>query len=91
MLLDCGLLWDCYISRHPRHGPLSPTVAPLHHNIRNSNLWSVKYNVYADQHRHITKKTTDSSSVYYDCGGATVGVKRSMAWMFAYIADDTNA
>jgi hypothetical protein len=27
----------------------------------------------ADQHRHLTKKTTDSSYVYYDCRGATVG------------------
>jgi hypothetical protein len=43
------------------------------HNIHNSNLWSIKYNVYADRHRHITKKTTDSSYVYYDCRGATVG------------------
>jgi hypothetical protein len=44
------------------------------HNIRNSNLWSIKY-VFADQHRHVTKKTTDSSYVYYDCRGATVGDK----------------
>jgi hypothetical protein len=56
------------------------------HNIRNSNLWSIKYNVYADGHRHITKKTTDSSYVYYDCRGATVGERGSMAWMPAYIA-----
>jgi hypothetical protein len=56
------------------------------HNIRNSNLWSIKYNVYADRHRHITKKTTYSSYVYYDCRGATVGDRGSMAWMRAYIA-----
>jgi hypothetical protein len=30
------------------------------HNIRNANLWSIKYNVYAH-------------SVYYDCRGATAG------------------
>jgi hypothetical protein len=52
------------------------------HNIRNSNLWSIKYNVYADQHRHVTQKATDSS---YDCRGATVG-DRGMTWMPAYIA-----
>jgi hypothetical protein len=56
------------------------------HNIRNSNVWSIKYNVYADQHRHITKKTIDSSYVYYHCRGATVGDRGSMEWMFAYIA-----
>jgi hypothetical protein len=56
------------------------------HNIRNSNLCSIKHNVYADQHRHITKKTTDSSYVYYDCRGATVGDRGSMACMPAYIA-----
>jgi hypothetical protein len=39
---------------------------PYNHNIRNENLWSIKYNVYADQHRHLTKKTTDSNYVYYD-------------------------
>jgi hypothetical protein len=55
-------------------------------NICNSNLWSIKFNVYADQHRHVTKKTTDSSYVYYDCIGATVGDRGSMAWMPAYIA-----
>jgi hypothetical protein len=36
--------------------------------------------------RHITKKTTDSSYIYYDCRGATVGDRGSMAWMPAYIA-----
>jgi hypothetical protein len=41
------------------------------HNIGNSNLWSIKYNVYADHHRHVTKKTTDSSYVYYDYRGST--------------------
>jgi hypothetical protein len=56
------------------------------HNKRNSNLCSIKYNVYAYQHRHVTKKTTDSSYIYYDCRGATVGDRGSMAWMFAYIA-----
>jgi hypothetical protein len=56
------------------------------HNIRNAYLWSIKYNVYADQHRHVTKKTTDSSNVSYDCRGATVGDRGSMAWMPAYIA-----
>jgi hypothetical protein len=56
------------------------------HNIHNSNLWSIKYNVYADQHRHVTKKTTDSSYVYYDRSGATVGDRGSMAWMLAYKA-----
>jgi hypothetical protein len=56
------------------------------HNIRNANLWSIKHNVYADQHRHVTKKTTDSSFLYYDCRGATVGDRGSMAWMPAYIA-----
>jgi hypothetical protein len=56
------------------------------HNIRNANLWSIKYNVCADQHRHVTKKTTDSSYVYYDCRGATVGDRGPMAWMPAYIA-----
>jgi hypothetical protein len=56
------------------------------HNIRNSNMWSIKYNVYADQHIHLTKKTTDSSYVYYDCRGATLGDRGSMAWMPAYIA-----
>jgi hypothetical protein len=50
------------------------------HNIHNSNLWSRKYNVYADQHRHVTRKTTDSNYVYYDCRGATVGDRGSM-WM----------
>jgi hypothetical protein len=55
-------------------------------NIRNANLWSIKYNVYADQHRHVTKKTTDSSYVYYDCRGATVGYRGSMALIPAYIA-----
>jgi hypothetical protein len=54
------------------------------HNKRNENLWSIKYNVYADQHRHVTKKTTDSNSV--DCRGATVGDRGSMAWKPAYIA-----
>jgi hypothetical protein len=28
---------------------------------------TIKYNVYAEQPRHITKKTADSSYVYYDC------------------------
>jgi hypothetical protein len=56
------------------------------HNIRNSNLWSIKYSVYADQHRHVTKKTTDSSYIYYDCRGTTVVDRGSMAWMPAYIA-----
>jgi hypothetical protein len=56
------------------------------HNIRNAKLWFIKYNVYADQHRHVTKKTTDSSYVNYDCRVATVGERRSMAWMPAYIA-----
>jgi hypothetical protein len=56
------------------------------HNIRNANLWSIIYNVYADQHRHVTKKTTDSSYVFYDCRGATVGDRGSMPWMPAYIA-----
>jgi hypothetical protein len=41
---------------------------------------------HADQYRHVTKKTTDSSYVYYDCRGATVGDRGSMAWMPAYIA-----
>jgi hypothetical protein len=31
-------------------------------------------------------QTTDSSYVYYDCRGATVGERGSMAWMPAYIA-----
>jgi hypothetical protein len=57
-----------------------------HTNIRNSNLWSIKFNVYAEQHRHVTKKTTDSSYLYYDCRGATVGDRGSMVWMPAYIA-----
>jgi hypothetical protein len=54
-----------YISRHPRHLPLSPTVQwrLYNHNIRNENLWSIKHNVYANQHKHITKKTTDSNYV----------------------------
>jgi hypothetical protein len=56
------------------------------HNIHNSNLWSIKYNVYADQHRQVTKKTTYSSYIYYDCRGATEGDRGSMAWMPAYIA-----
>jgi hypothetical protein len=56
------------------------------HNTRNSNLWSIKYNVYAYQHRHVTKKTTDSNYVYYDCRGAPVGDRGSMAWMPAYEA-----
>jgi hypothetical protein len=56
------------------------------HNIRNENLWSIKYNVYADQHRHVTKKTTDSNYIYYDCRGATVGDRRSMPLIPAYIA-----
>jgi hypothetical protein len=56
------------------------------HNICNSILWSIKYNVYTDQHRHVTKKTRDSSYAYYDCRGATVGDRGSMAWMPAYIA-----
>jgi hypothetical protein len=41
-------------------------------NIRNENLWSIKYNVYADQHRHVTKITTDSNYIW-------------MLWMPAYI------
>jgi hypothetical protein len=58
------------------------------HNIRNDNLWSIKYNVYADQHRQLTVKTTDSNCVYCDCRcrGATVGDRGSMPWMPAYIA-----
>jgi hypothetical protein len=56
------------------------------HNIRNENLWSIKYNVYADQYRHVSKKTTDSNYVYYDFSGATVGDRGSMPWMPAYIA-----
>jgi hypothetical protein len=43
------------------------------HNIRNESLWSIKYYVYAVQHRHVTKKTTDSNYICYDCRGATVG------------------
>jgi hypothetical protein len=34
------------------------------HNIRNANLWSIKYNVYADQHRHVTLMTTYSNYIY---------------------------
>jgi hypothetical protein len=34
----------------------------------------------------LQKKTTDSSYVCYDCRGATVGDRGSMAWMPAYIA-----
>jgi hypothetical protein len=56
------------------------------HNIRDSKLWSIKYNFYDDQHRHVTKKTTDSNYIYYDCRGASVGDRGSMAWMPAYIA-----
>jgi hypothetical protein len=56
------------------------------HYIRNSNLWSIKYNGFAYLHRHVTKKTTDSSYVYYDCRVATVGDRGSMAWMPAHIA-----
>jgi hypothetical protein len=56
------------------------------HNIRNENLWSIKYNVYADQHRHVIKKTTELNYIYYDCRGATVGDRRSMPWMSPYIA-----
>jgi hypothetical protein len=56
------------------------------HNIRNENLWSIKYNVNADQQRHVTKKTTDSYDIYYDCRGATVGGRGSITWMPAYIA-----
>jgi hypothetical protein len=59
-------------------------VAPL--QSRNSNLWSIKYNVYVDQHRHVTKKNTVSRYLYYDCRGANVGDRGSMAWMFAYKA-----
>jgi hypothetical protein len=55
-------------------------------NIRNANLWFIKYNFYADQHRHITLKTTDSNYVYYDSRGATVGERGPMPWMPAYIA-----
>jgi hypothetical protein len=55
------------------------------HSIRNANLLSIKYNVYADQNRHVTKKTTDLSYVCYDCRGATVGDRGYMA-MPAYIA-----
>jgi hypothetical protein len=36
--------------------------------------------------RHVTIKTTDSNYVYFDCRGATVGDRGSMAWMPAYIA-----
>jgi hypothetical protein len=32
------------------------------HIVWNANLWSIKYNVYADQHRYVTLKTTDSNS-----------------------------
>jgi hypothetical protein len=56
------------------------------HNIGNKNLWPIKYNVYADQHRHFSKKTTDLNYIYYDCRGATVGDRGSMPWMPAYIA-----
>jgi hypothetical protein len=34
----------------------------------------------------LQKKTTDSSYVYCDCRGATVGDRGSMVWMHAYIA-----
>jgi hypothetical protein len=47
----------------------------------NENLWSIKYNVYADQHRHVTLKTADSNYVYYDCRNAKLGDKGPMAWM----------
>jgi hypothetical protein len=43
------------------------------HNIWNENRWSIKYHVYADQHRRVTKKTTDSNYVFYYGRGATVG------------------
>jgi hypothetical protein len=33
----------------------------------------------------IPLKTRDSNYVYYDCRGATVGDRGSMAWMPAYI------
>jgi hypothetical protein len=56
------------------------------HNIRNANLWSINYNVYADQHRHVTLNTTYSNYVYYDGRCATVGERGSMAWMSDYIA-----
>jgi hypothetical protein len=49
-------------------------------------MWSIKYNVYADKHRQVILKTTDSNYVYYDCRGAAVGDRGSMAWMPAYIA-----
>jgi hypothetical protein len=42
--------------------------------------------MYADQHRHVTLKTTESNHVYYAFRGATVGNRGSMAWMPAYIA-----
>jgi hypothetical protein len=68
------LIIDIILSRlGTRHGPLSPTVA--------LNLWSINYNVYADQHRHVIKKTTDSNYVYYDFRGATVGDRGPMPWM----------
>jgi hypothetical protein len=50
-----------------------------HNSIQNANLWSIKYNAYADKHRYVTLKTTDSNYVYYDCRGATVGDRGSMA------------
>jgi hypothetical protein len=56
------------------------------HNIWNENLCSIKYNVYADQHRHVTEKTTDSNYVCYDCRGVTLGYRGPMPWMPAYIA-----
>jgi hypothetical protein len=54
-------------------GPYLLQCRLYYHNIRNENLWFIKYYVYADQHRQVTKKTTDSNSLYYDCRGATVG------------------
>jgi hypothetical protein len=42
--------------------------------------------LYAGQHRHYILWTADFHSVYYDCRGATVGDRGSMAWMPANIA-----
>jgi hypothetical protein len=77
-----------YISRHPRQWtPFLVQWRLYNHNIRNANLWSLKYNVYADQHRHVTLKTTDSIYVYFDCRSSTVGERGSIgvdACLYSY-------
>jgi hypothetical protein len=58
------------------------------HNILNSNLWFIKYNVYAgiDTLQKRPQIRVTYIMIVDSCRGATVGDRGSMAWMPAYIA-----